>query len=68
MSLHPHCCLPTTPPISLFSEVATPTNSIDFNPWDIFGSYPRDFCTMTSDNDATMEEVSINQQRGAVPT
>ena len=68
MSNHSHCCLATTPPISWFSEGTTPTNSINFNPQDIYGSYPKDFCTMTANNDATREEVSTHQQGGAVPT
>ena len=41
--------------------------STNFDPWDIYGVYPKDFCTMAADNDATKEEVSASQQ-GFVPT
>jgi hypothetical protein len=61
---HSHWCLATTPPIPLLSEGATPTN---FDPRDIYGSYPKDFCTMAADNDATEEEVSTSRQV-SVPT
>ena len=64
VSGHSHQCLTPTPPISLLSEGVTPTN---FDPWDIYGVYPKDCCTMAADNDATKEEVSASQQ-GFVPT
>ena len=62
VSDHSHHCLATTPPISLLSE-----NSVDFDPRDIYGSCPKDFCTMAANNDTTKEEVRTSRQ-GSVPT
>ena len=64
VSGHSHWCLAPTPPISLLSEGVTPTN---FDPRDIFGVYPKDFCTMAPDNDTTKEKVSASRQ-GSIPT